>query len=380
MALTLAQGQDKIEMKISNLTSISLFIAISAVAASFGCSGQKMGNGSSATAPGSSVQLQGSGSTFAKPIMDKWTSEFGKLNPTIRIDYQSTGSGAGIKAIQNQTSDFGASDAAMSDDEMKATTAGEIVHVPVVLGAVVLTYNLKQISQPLKLTPELISDIFLGKIKKWDDERLKKENPQVNLPSTEITPVFRADGSGTSDVFTDFLSKTVPEWKEKVGRTKNPQLPQGVGIGGKGNEGVMGQVQNTPNTIGYVELTFAKANNLPTALIKNQSGNFVEPNSTTVSNAAAGMTEKMPEDLRYEITNSDAAEAYPISGIVYVLAYKDQKDAVKGKALVDYLWWATHDGSKFLEELHYAPLPAKLVEKVESKIRLLSNGGKSLKS
>lgn len=367
-------------MKISNLRSLSLFIVISAVAVLFGCSGQKIGNGSSTTAPGSSVQLQGSGSTFVKPIMDKWTSEFGKLNPTVRIDYQGTGSGAGIKAIQNQTSDFGASDAAMSDDEMKATTAGEIVHIPVVLGAVVLTYNIKEISQPLRLTPELISDIFLGKIKKWDDERLKKENPQVNLPSTEITPVFRADGSGTSDVFTDYLSKTVPEWKEKVGRTKNPQLPQGVGIGGKGNEGVMGQVKNTPNTIGYVELTFAKANNLPTAVIRNQSGNFVEPNGATVSKAAEGMADKMPEDLRYEITNSDAAEAYPISGIVYVLAYKDQKDAVKGKALVDYLWWVTHDGTTFLEDLHYAPLPPKLVEKVESKIKLLSNGGKSLKS
>lgn len=350
-----------------------------AVTAGFACSGQKMGEGQGTTAPGSNIQIQGSGSTFAKPIMDKWTSEFGKLNPTIKIDYQSTGSGAGIKAIQNQTSDFGASDAAMSDDELKSATAGEIVHVPVVLGAVVLTYNLAEVKQPLKLTPEIVSDIFLGKIKTWDDSRIKKENPDAALPSATITPVFRADGSGTSDVFTDFLSKTVPEWKSTIGRTKNPQLPQGVGMGGKGNEGVMGQVRNTPNTIGYVELTFAKANNLPTALIKNKSGNFIEPNSKTVSNAAEGMADRMPEDLRFEITDAEGAEAYPIAGTVYVLVYKDQKDAIKGKAIADYLWWATHEGSQFLEELHYAKLPEKLVSKVEGKIRSLTNAGKSLR-
>lgn len=344
------------------------------------CSGQKLGNdGNSSTSSGGGTRITGSGSTFVKPIMDKWTSEFGKSNPAIKIDYQGTGSGAGIKAIQNQTSDFGASDAAMKDEELAGAAGGEIVHIPVVLGAVVLTYNLKEVTQPLKLTPEIISDIYLGKIKKWDDEKIKKENPGAALPANDITPVFRADGSGTSDVFTDFLSKTVPEWKEKIGRTKNPQLPQGVGIGGKGNEGVMGQVKNTPNTIGYVELTFAKANNLPTAMIRNNAGNFVEATSATVSNAAAGMYDKMPEDLRYEITNADGADAYPIAGIVYILAYKDQKDGVKGKALADFLWWATHDGAKFLEELHYAPLPAKLVQKVEVKINSLSNAGKPLR-
>jgi len=365
--------------KLLRQRQVLAVLIATAVTLSFGCSGQKLGEGPGATAPGSAVQIQGSGSTFAKPIMDKWTSEFGKLNPTIRIDYQSTGSGAGIKAIQNQTSDFGATDAAMSDDELKATTSGEIVHVPVVLGAVVLTYNLTEVKQPLKLTPQVVSDIFLGRIKNWDDPKIKKDNPDAALPSAPITPVFRADGSGTSDVFTDFLSKTVPEWKSTVGRTKNPQLPQGVGIGGKGNEGVMGQVKNTPNTIGYVELTFAKANNLPTALIKNKSGNFIEPNSQSVSNAAARMADKMPEDLRYEITDADGADAYPVAGIVFVLVYKDQKDAVKGKAVADYLWWATHDGAQYLEELHYAKLPAKLVEKVEGKIKSLTNSGKSLR-
>jgi phosphate transport system substrate-binding protein len=358
-------------------TSALGLLAAGAAALSPACSGQKMGSNGGSTG-GTSI-LQGSGSTFVKPIMDKWTSEFGKSNPAVKIDYQGTGSGAGIKAIQNQTADFGASDASMSDEELKQAAGGEIVHIPVVLGAVVLTYNLSELKQPLHLTPEVIADIYLGKIKKWNDERIKKDNPGIQLPANDITPVFRADGSGTSDVFTDFLSKTVPEWKERIGRTKNPQLPEGVGIGGKGNEGVMGQVKNTPNTIGYVELTFAKANNLPTAFIRNKAGKFVEPTSETVSNAAAGMADKMPADLRFEITNADGEAAYPIAGIVYVLAYKDQKDAVKGKTLVDYLWWATHDGEAFLTPLHYAPLPPGLVTKVEAKIRMLSHNGQPLR-
>lgn len=348
------------------------------VAIGVSCSGQKLGDSNSSGTSGT-IRVAGTGSTFVKPMMDKWGSEFGKLNPTINIDYSSTGSGAGIKGIQNQTVDFGGTDAAMSDDELKQAAGGEIVHIPVVLGAVVLTYNLAELKEPLKLTPELISDIYLGKIRKWDDERIKKENPNAALPANDITPVFRADGSGTSDIFTDYLSKTVPEWKEKVGRTKNPQLPQGIGIGGKGNEGVMGQVKNTPNTIGYVELTFAKANNLPAALIRNKAGNFVEAGSSTVSNAAAGMADKMPDDLRFEITNAEGADSYPISGIVFMLVYRDQKDARKGKALADFLWWAINDGKQYVVDLHYAPIPPKLVEKAGAKIDLLSNGGKSLR-
>jgi len=353
-------------------------LAIVSALLGVGCSGQKIGQGNSESG-GGTVRLQGSGSTFVKPMMDKWTSEFGKINPNIRIDYQSTGSGAGIKAIQNQTADFGATDAAMTDDELRQASAGQIVHIPVVLGAVVLTYNLTEISQPLRLTPQLISDIYLGNIKKWNDPRLAAENSGVPLPNADITPVFRADGSGTSDVITDYLSKTVPEFKQKIGRTKNPQLPQGIGIGAKGNEGVMGQVKNTPNTIGYVELTFAKANNLPSAVVKNKAGTFVEPNSDTVSNAAAGMVAGLPEDLRSDITDSEGANAYPISGIVYVLAYTDQKDAVKGKALADFLWWSIHDGESFVRDLQYAPLPPELVTRTEAKINSLTNGGRPLR-
>jgi phosphate transport system substrate-binding protein len=356
-----------------SIGGLMLFAAISAA-----CSGQKMGESDGSVTSGT-IRLAGTGSTFVKPMMDKWGSEFGKLNPSIRIDYSSTGSGAGIKAIQNQTADFGGSDAAMTDDELKQAAGGEIIHIPVVLGAVVLTYNLAELTKPLRLTPELISDIYLGKIKKWDDDRIRKENPGNNLPASDITPVFRADGSGTSDIFTDYLAKTVPEWKERIGRTKNPQLPQGIGIGGKGNEGVMGQVKNTPNTIGYVELTFAKANNLPAALVRNKSGNFVDADSSSVSKAAEGMADRMPDDLRFEITDADGPEAYPISGIVYMLAYREQRDPRKGKALADFLWWAINDGGKYVVDLHYAPIPPKLVEKSDEKINLLSSGGKSLR-
>jgi phosphate transport system substrate-binding protein len=366
---------DKILSNKSFIYSLILFIAVLTAA----CSGEPVGQSNGSTSSrGGNVQIQGSGSTFVKPIMDKWTSEYGKINPNIRIDYQSTGSGAGIKAIQSQTADFGATDAAMSEDELRQSPA-EIVHVPVVLGAVVLTYNLRDVKEPLRLAPDLIADIYLGKIRRWNDARIKKDNPNAQLPDTDITPVFRSDGSGTSDVFTDYLSKTSPEWKQAIGRTKNPQLPTGVGIGAKGNEGVMGQVRQTPNTIGYVELTFAKANNLPTALIKNGSGNFVEPNSDTVTNAAAEMATQMPEDLRMEITNANGADAYPIAGMVYALIYKDQRDANKGRSLVDFLWWVTHDGEKYVRDLHYAPIPAEMVKRVETKLGSITGGGQNLR-
>ena len=363
-------------MKSSN--KIIYFIAVLTFAAGLaGCSGQKIGAPAAGDA-GASTRLQGSGSTFVKPLMDKWTSEYGKINPSIKADYQSTGSGAGIKAIQSQTVDFGATDAAMTDDEMKQSPS-EIIHVPIVLGAVVLTYNLEGVKEPLRMSPDVIADIFLGKIKKWDDPRIKADNPNAALPSNDITPVYRSDGSGTSDVFTDFLSKLSPEWKDKVGRTKNPQLPEGVGIGAKGNEGVMGQVRQTPNTIGYVELTFAKANNLPAALVKNSTGAFVEPNPDTVTSAAAGMLSNAPEDLRMQITNSAGANAYPISGIVYALIYKDQMDAGKGKTIVDFLWWVTHEGQSFTKDLHYSPIPADLVTRVEAKLKSIMAQGKPVR-
>jgi phosphate transport system substrate-binding protein len=341
------------------------------------CSGQPVGdNNGTTTKSGDTLSILGSGATFPKPIYEKWISEYGKLNPKIKIDYQANGSGAGQKAIKERTSDFGASDDPMKDEDLKDTG---LLHIPTVLGAVVITYNLADVKEPLKLTPDVIAGIYLGNIKKWSDPKIKADNPNLNLPDTDISPVYRADSSGTTAVFTDFLSKANAEWKEKVGANKQPSWITGVGSGAKGNDGVMGQVKNIPNSIGYVEIAFAKANNLPTALIKNKVGNFVEPTIENISAAAAGSVKDMPEDMRTQITNADGDKAYPISSYTYILVYKDQKDAVKGKALVDFLWWATHDGEKFTSDLHYAPLPAEVVTKVEEKLKSITADGKPLR-
>jgi phosphate transport system substrate-binding protein len=335
------------------------------------CSG-----GGAPASGGGTVTLQGAGATFPNPLYQKWVSEYGKAHPNVRIDYQSIGSGGGIKQIQEQTIVFGASDAPMTDADLKAAP-GEILHIPTVLGAVVITYNVTAISQPLHLSPEVIADIFLGKIKKWDDQRLKQDNPGVTLPAGDITVVHRADSSGTSFVFTDYLSKVSPEWKSTVGADKAPKWP--VGQGGKGNEGVTGQIKQQPNTIGYVELAYAVQNKLPVALIKNASGKFIEPSIDAVVAAAAGSSAQTPDDLRVSITNAAGENAYPISSYTYILAYKDQKDADKGKALVDFLWWGIHDGEGFAKDLLYAPLPKEIVTRAEAKINSITATGKPLR-
>jgi len=303
-------------------------------------------------------------------------SEYGKIHGNVKIDYQSIGSGGGIKQLKEQTVDFGASDAPMTDADLKSAP-GEIVHVPTVLGAVVITYNLGGINQPLRFSPEALSDIFLGKIKKWNDPKIAADNPGVTLPTSDITVIHRSDSSGTSAVFTDYLSKVSAEWKEKVGAGVSPSWP--TGIGGKGNEGVTGQVKNTPNTIGYIELVYAVKNNLPVAHIKNASGNFIEPSIDAVTAAAAASAASMPDDLRVSITNAAGPQAYPISSYTYILVYKDQKDAAKGKALVDFLWWGIHDGENFGKELHYAPLPPDVVKKAETKINSVTSNGTALR-
>lgn len=325
---------------------------------------------------GSDIRLQGAGATFPNPLYQKWLSEYGKLNPNVKIDYQSIGSGGGIKQIQSRTVDFGASDSPMKDEDLRAAP-GPILHVPTVLGAVVITYNLSGVSQPLHFSPDVIADIFLGKIKKWSDERLKTENPGITLPDSDITVVHRSDGSGTSAVFTDYLSKISPEWKEKVGSGTSPNWP--VGLGGKGNEGVTGQVKQTPNTIGYVELAYAAQNKLPVGLVKNKSGNFVEPSIDAVTSAAAAAVASTPDDLRVSITDAAGPTAYPISSYTYILVYQEQQDQVKGKAVVDFLWWGIHDGEKFARDLLYAPLPDEIVKRAEAKINSIKSGGKPLR-
>ena len=349
-----------------------LLISLATIA--FGCSGQP--GAGPGVEPGGAVRLQGAGATFPNPLYQKWLSEYGKLHPEVKIDYQSIGSGGGIKQIKEQTVDFGASDAPMKDEDLKSAP-GEILHIPTVLGAVVITYNLQGVSQPLRFSPATIADIFLGKIKRWDDPAIKADNPGVSLPAADITVVHRSEASGTSAVFTDYLSKVSPEWKERVGAGVSLNWP--AGQGGKGNEGVTGMIKQQPNTVGYVELAYAVQNKLPVALVKNASGNFVEPSLDAVTAAAAESLAATPEDLRVSITDAGGASAYPVASYTYILPYKEQKDAAKGKALVDFLWWAIHDGERYAKDLQYAPLPAEIVKRAEAKINSITSGGKPLR-
>lgn len=359
---------------LSKTPRLTALLTIAAVALlGFACS---PGSGTGPGTTQSPLTLQGAGATFPNPLYQKWVSEYGKLHSNVRIDYQSIGSGGGIKQIKEQTVDFGASDAPMTDDELKGAPA-PILHIPTVLGAVVITYNVPSVKEALQLSPEVIADIFLGKIKRWDDPRLKQDNPGAALPAADISVVYRADGSGTSFVFTDYLSKVSPEWKAKVGADKSPKWP--IGQGGKGNEGVTGQIKQIPNTIGYVELAYANKNNLPAAVVKNSSGKFIAPSIDAVTAAAASTASNMPDDLRISITNASGPEAYPISSYTYILAYKDQKDAAKGKALVDFLWWGLHDGEQYAKPLLYSPLPAEVVTRAEAKINSMTSGGQALR-
>jgi phosphate transport system substrate-binding protein len=351
---------------------IALLVLTGLLSLGFACSPGNTGSGGTS----STINLQGAGATFPNPLYQKWLSEYGKLHPNVRIDYQSIGSGGGIKQIKEQTVDFGASDAPMKDDDLKSASA-EIIHVPTVLGAVVITYNLAGVNKPLRFAPDVVADIFLGKIKQWNDARIKADNPDASLPATEITVVHRSDGSGTSAVFTDYLSKVSTQWKDQVGAGTSPKWP--VGLGGKGNEGVTGQVKATPNTIGYVELAYATQNKLPVALLKNKAGDFVEPSFDAVTAAAAESLAATPDDLRVSITDAAGKNAYPISSYTYVLLYKEQRDAAKGKALVDFLWWGIHDGERFAKDLNYAPLPPEIVTRAEAKINSIVSGGKPLR-
>jgi len=336
------------------------------------------GCGSSSGPGGSSeTKILGAGATFPDPLYQKWFSEYNKANANVKFDYQSIGSGGGIKQIIEKTIDFGGSDAPMKDDDL-AKASGPILHIPTVLGAVVMTYNLAGVSNELKFTPEAIAGIFLGKIKKWNDPAIASANEGVNLPANDITVVHRSDGSGTTYVFTDYLSKVSPDWKNGPGTGPSPAWP--TGLGAKGNEGVTGQVKQTPNSIGYVELIYAETNKLPVALVKNAGGQFVKPSLDSITAAAASVAGQMPDDLRVSITNAPGATAYPISSFTYLLVYKEQSDQVKGKALVDFMWWAIHDGEKMAKEKLYAPLPDEVVKKAEAKIASITYQGKPLRT
>jgi len=349
---------------------LGLALALLAVA---GCKGQgKTGEGPTPT-PSAQIALNGAGATFPYPLYSKWIAEYNRLYPNVRINYQSIGSGGGIRQIVAGTVDFGATDAPMKDDEAKQAP-GKLWHVPMTIGAVVISYNLPNATQPLRLTPDLLAGIYLGGIKKWNDPRIVAENPGVQLPDQNIAVVYRTDGSGTTAVFTDYLAAVSPEWKEKVGAGKSVKWP--VGLGAKGNEGVSGQLKTTPFTIGYIERAYASQNKLPMAEIKNRAGKFVAPSIDAVSAAAEGV--EMPDSLHASIVDPAGEKAYPISAYTYILVYADSKDPAKGEALAKFLWWAIHDGQKFATDLDYAPLPPKVVTKVEARLKELRAGQKQL--
>jgi len=311
--------------------------------------------------------VNGAGATFPNPLYSKWFSEYNKKFPDIRFNYQSIGSGGGIQQFTAGTVDFGASDAPMNEAEL--AKAPDAVHIPTVLGAVVLTYNAPFTG--LRLTPGLVADIFLGKVKAWNDPAVAKVNPGLQLPATAITVVRRSDGSGTTYVFTEYLAAVSAEWKEKVGAGKSVSWP--VGLGGKGNEGVTGLVKQTPGAIGYVELAYANQNKMPAAAVQNREGHFVTPSIEATSAAAAGVA--LPADYRVSLVNAAGKDAWPIASFTYLLVHKDAKDQAKGDALVKFLWWAIHDGQALAAALDYAPLPKAAVAKIEATIKSLKVQG-----
>src|SRR5262245_25573440 len=318
--------------------------------------------------------INGAGATFPYPIYSKWFDEYTKVDPEVRFNYQSIGSGGGIKQVTARTVDFGATDGPMSDEQLK-TAPAELLHIPTVLGAVVATYNLPN-APKLRFTGENLSDIFVGKITKWNDPKITALNAGVSLPDQSIVVIHRSDGSGTTFIWVDYLSKISPEWEKKVGRGTSVNWP--VGLGGKGNEGVSGQVKGQPGSLGYVELAYAVKNNLPVASVKNSAGKFVEPSIASTTAAAAGAAKNMPDDFRVSLTNPPGDEAYPIASFTWLLVYKDQPNEVKGRAIVKFLWWMSHEGQKFADDLLYAPLPSAVVKQIEAKIKQITYQGKPL--
>ncbi len=321
-----------------------------------------LGSGSIAQAE---LLINGAGATFPYPIYSKWFDEYHKMKPDIQFNYQSIGSGGGIRQISAGTVDFGATDGPMTDAQKEAA-AGVILHFPTVLGGVVPTYNVEGISDKLNFSQKAIAGIFLGEITRWNDPEIQNTNPDVKLPSSSIIVVHRSDGSGTTYCWVDFLSKISAEWARRVGRGTSVNWP--VGLGGKGNEGVAGLVKQTPNSIGYVELIYAKSNNIAYGRLQNKAGKYVDATLNSVAEAANSVANKMPSDFRVSITNPAGDDAYPAATFTWLLVYQSPKDKQKGKELVDFLHWMVKDGQKYAEDLGYAPLPASVAAKVEAAI------------
>jgi len=316
------------------------------------------------------TNLNGAGATFPNPIYSKWFSEYHKAHSDVQINYQSIGSGGGIKQLQAKTVDFGASDGPMSDEQLSATPF-KVFHIPTVLGAVVPAYNLPSVKTELKFTPEVLAGIFLGHITKWNDPNLAKANPGVKFPDADIIVVHRSEGSGTTYIWTDYLSKISDEWKTKVGKNASVNWP--VGLGAKGNDGVTGQIKQTEGSIGYVELIYALQNKIPFGTVKNAAGQFVKASLQSVTEAAASIKE-MPDDFRVSITNAPGKGAYPISSFTWLLVPVEWSDAGKEKVFVDFLNWMIGPGQSMTSALDYAPLPKPVVQKIKARINEIKVG------
>lgn len=308
---------------------------------------------------GTEAIITGAGATFPYPLYSKMFSEYNKLHSEIRVNYQSIGSGGGVKQMIEETVDFGASDAFLNEDEMGKIQNG-VIHVPMTIGAVAIVYNLEGIGTGVKLTQDTLTEIYLGKITKWNDPKLVADNPEVNLPDLDITPVFRSDGSGTTSIYTDYLSKVSSEWKNEVGAGKAVNFP--VGIGGKGNEGVAGQVKQLPGSIGYVELAYATTNNLAYAQLRNKEGNFTAPSLEAASSAAAGAIADMPKDTRVSIVDPAGKDAYGIVGFSWILVNEKYEDEDLKNELLDLVKWMYRDGQQYASNLHYAPIPEEIAQ------------------
>jgi len=341
--------------KLVKTRKTSVLIAVVAIAAIAGLIG----------AARADLLLNGAGATFPYPIYSKWFHVYAQENPGIQFNYQSIGSGGGIRMLSNKTVDFGASDAPMNDAQLKSAPS-KILHFPTVMGADVIAYNIPGYKGKLKLTGPVAADIFMGKVTKWNDDEIKSLNPGASLPGSDITVCHRSDGSGTTYIFSDYLSKVSPSWQSSVG--KGTALKWPVGLGGKGNEGVTALVQQTPGSIGYIELIYALTNNIPFAMLQNRDGAWVNASLGGVTAAAASVANSMPDDFRVSITNAPGADSYPISSFTYLLIYQQQTDKAKATQIVKFLHWMLTEGQTYAPALKYAPLPAAVVTKEEAQI------------
>jgi phosphate transport system substrate-binding protein len=368
----------KTNIKIKSLFFVAFIIAIIGSITS-GCNGgsetKSNSDSTATTSTGDDNTLLGAGSTFVYPLFSKQFSEYNKLT-SLKINYQSIGSGGGILQLTNKTIDFGDSDAPLNDEQTQKIGT-DVLHIPMCSGAVVISYNLPEVKDTLKLNADLLAQIFLGKITKWNDPKIAAVNKGVQLPSTPIVIAHRSDGSGTSNIFTDYLSKVSDEWKSKVGKGSSVNWP--AGLGGKGNEGVAGLVKQTPGGIGYIELAYAIQNKMAFAKLQNKSGNFITPN--IISTSAAGNIQ-LPQDSKVFLTNTEAADGYPISGFTWALIYKDQnynnRSQQRAQNLVKLLWWNIHEGQQYCEGLHYAPLSPAAVTVAETILKSATYNGKPL--